>query len=467
VASLLPTVAKQYFMKPNTFLKKKRNIVLPIAAAIFGAAIFTACTKEPSFETTTETADASSSDDVVSAARTSTYLSARAGADQTIALPTTSVTLSGSAVGGTPRSWRWSKQVGGAATITSPSKASTTVTGLAAGEYRFNLRVTDNSGNTSDDTLHVSVTGGTARVNQAPTVNAGSAQTITLPTSSVTLLGSAADADGSIASYQWSKTSGGTATIASAATASTSVTGLTAGTYVFSLKVTDNEGATANSSVTVTVNNSTTTTAPATSGSYGTVIYSTGYNAVADLDPWGSGQWGSGTLASHLSTTIYKDGPGCFKSDPSSVSAGYRSEVQYPDNLTPLEGAIEYDVMYQTVFQNSGHSLQFHPQTTGGSASPGLWHIDGKFVWTNWKNGTNTYYPTNFTIPAGKWMHIVFEYKIGSTGYMKMTIDGVVVLNKTGIQVGDGSGQYLKVGVNMWQTQSSVVYYDNLKIWKK
>ena len=64
-------------------------------------------------------------------------------------------------------------------------------------------------------------------------------------------------------------------------------------------------------------------------------------------------------------------------------------------------------------------------------------------------------------------MHVVFEYKIGSAGYMKFTIDGVVVLNATNIQVGDGSGQYLKVGVNMWQDQSSTVYYDNLKIWKK
>jgi hypothetical protein len=40
-------------------------------------------------------------------------------------------------------------------------------------------------------------------------------------------------------------------------------------------------------------------------------------------------------------------------------------------------------------------------------------------------------------------------------------------LDKTNIQVGDGSGQYLKVGVNMWVNQTSVVYYDNLKIWKK
>lgn len=196
---------------------------------------------------------------------------------------------------------------------------------------------------------------------------------------------------------------------------------------------------------------------------YGTLIYSTGYNSVADLDPFKNNQYGNGSI----STTIYKNPLGSFKSVPANVSAGIRSEVQYPTSLTPSEGVIEYDVMYETIFQNSGHSLQFHPNTSGGSASPGLWHENGKFVWVNWKGGTNTKYPTNFTIPANKWMHVVFEYKFGSAGYMKFTVDGLVLLDKKGIQVNDGSGGYLKVGVNMWQDQRSVVYYDNLKIWKK
>lgn len=201
---------------------------------------------------------------------------------------------------------------------------------------------------------------------------------------------------------------------------------------------------------------------PASGGSYGTLVYSTGFDKKSDIINT-SNQQGNGGL----STTVYKDGPGSFKSVPANVSSGIRSEVQYSESLTPLEGAIEYDVMYETLFQNSGHSLQFHPVTSGGSASPGLWHVDGKFWLVNWKGGANTYYPTSFTIPANKWLHMVFEYKIGSAGYMKLTIDGIVVFNKTNIQVGDGSGQYLKVGVNMWQNQSSVVYYDNLKIWKK
>ncbi|MBA2746447.1 MAG: carbohydrate-binding protein, partial [Flavisolibacter sp.] len=91
--------------------------------------------------------------------------------------------------------------------------------------------------------------GGTP-TNQAPTANAGSAQTITLPTNSVTLTGSGTDPDGTIASYAWTKVSGPDGgTITSPAQASTTVTGLTQGSYTFRLTVTDNGGATGTADV--------------------------------------------------------------------------------------------------------------------------------------------------------------------------------------------------------------------------
>ncbi len=100
--------------------------------------------------------------------------------------------------------------------------------------------------------------------NQAPTANAGANQTITLPVSSVTLNGSGADADGTISSYQWTKTSGTNGTITSPNSATTTVTGLTEGQYTFQLKVTDNKGATATASVTVTVKPAAVVTNPGT-----------------------------------------------------------------------------------------------------------------------------------------------------------------------------------------------------------
>src|SRR6185503_14174754 len=85
--------------------------------------------------------------------------------------------------------------------------------------------------------------------NQNPTANAGADKTITLPTNSVSLTGSGSDPDGTIASYAWTKVSGSGGAIASPAAATTSITGLTAGSYVFSLKVTDDKGATATDNV--------------------------------------------------------------------------------------------------------------------------------------------------------------------------------------------------------------------------
>jgi hypothetical protein len=92
--------------------------------------------------------------------------------------------------------------------------------------------------------------------NQSPTAAAGTDQTITLPTSSVTVDGSSSsDPDGTISTYEWTKTSGPvTYTIVSPNSASTNITGLVAGTYVFTLTVTDNDSATDTDTITITVN---------------------------------------------------------------------------------------------------------------------------------------------------------------------------------------------------------------------
>jgi hypothetical protein len=90
--------------------------------------------------------------------------------------------------------------------------------------------------------------------NAPPTCSAGNTQIIYLPTSTVTLPGTATDTDGTIASYSWSKTSGpaGT-TIVAPTSATTAVTGLRDGAYTFQLTVTDNGGLTATVSVAVYV----------------------------------------------------------------------------------------------------------------------------------------------------------------------------------------------------------------------
>ncbi|MBL7710261.1 MAG: hypothetical protein JNJ86_14390, partial [Chitinophagaceae bacterium] len=136
---------------------------------------------------------------------------ANAGVDQTITLPTSSVTLTGSGTDpdGTISSYQWTKIAGPTSfSIVSPTQAQTVINSLVQGVYQFELRVTDNGGAIDRDTMTVTVNAAVPPPHQGPIANAGVDQTITLPTSSVTLTGSGTDPDGTISSYQWTKIAG-------------------------------------------------------------------------------------------------------------------------------------------------------------------------------------------------------------------------------------------------------------------
>ena len=152
-----------------------------------------------------------------------------AGPKQTITLPTSTVTLDGSGSTGTISSYAWSLLSGpNTPSITTPTSAKTTVTGLIQGTYIFQLALNGNV-STANDTVIVNAAA-------APVANAGNNQTITLPVSTVTLNGSGST--GSITSYSWTKISGpNTPVITTPTTVSTTVTGLIQGTYVFQLSL--------------------------------------------------------------------------------------------------------------------------------------------------------------------------------------------------------------------------------------
>jgi major membrane immunogen (membrane-anchored lipoprotein) len=295
---------------------------------------------------------------------------ANAGADQTITLPTNTVTLNGSGTDsdGTIASYSWTKTAGpSAGTISNASSATTTITSLIAGEYTFNLKVTDNQGATGTDTVHVTVKNDTtttiqvAKQNIAPTANAGADQTITLPTNTVTLNGSATDSDGTIASYSWTKTAGPSAgTISNASSATTTITSLIAGEYTFNLKVTDNQDATGTDTVHVTVKNDTTTTiqvvkqniAPtANAGADQTITLPTNSIILS-----GTGTDADGTIASYSWTKV--SGPSTFSIGNSSSSTVNISNLvagtyQFELKVTDDKGAIGKDTVQVTVISNT------------------------------------------------------------------------------------------------------------------
>jgi hypothetical protein len=239
-----------------------------------------------------------------------------AGPDQTITLPTNSVTLAGSATDadGTISSHTWSKVTGGAATITTPSSYTSTITGLLQGVYQFQLSATDNSSGVNVDVMQVTVN---AAVNVAPVANAGSDRAITLPTNTITQIGSGSDADGTIAAYLWTQVSGpALAAIASASSASSAFNNLVAGTYVFNLRVTDNSGATANDQFSVVVSNAANIPPAANAGIDQTITQPTTTATFA-----GSATDADGTISSH--TWSFISGPATPTiTTPSSYTSG-------------------------------------------------------------------------------------------------------------------------------------------------
>ncbi|HMC86391.1 MAG TPA: PKD domain-containing protein, partial [Chitinophagaceae bacterium] len=182
-----------------------------------------------------------------------------AGNDINIVLPVNTANLDGSKSNdpdGTISTYAWTKTSGPALfNIANANAPVATISNLIQGVYVFTLQVTDNAGASSTSAVAITVNAAQAPVNQAPVANAGNDINIILPDNSTTLDGSAsADTDGTITTYLWTETSGpATYSFANAAAATTVLSNLVQGVYIFNLQVTDNAGAISNSSVTVTV----------------------------------------------------------------------------------------------------------------------------------------------------------------------------------------------------------------------
>lgn len=215
-----------------------------------------------------------------------------AGKGQTITMPASSVTLGGTAKGNggaTIVAVNWKQGAGPVkATIGSANSLNATVTGMAvAGSYIFTLYATDNKGNTSNGSMTVTV--GPAVM---PTVSAGKGQEINLPTSSVTLAGTAKGNSGAtIVSVSW-KQSGGpvAATIGSVNSLNATISGMkVTGSYIFTLYAADNKGNKSNGSMTVTVNPVVKTTTTGPGANAGQAIFMTDSTANGDSAMMGQG----------------------------------------------------------------------------------------------------------------------------------------------------------------------------------
>jgi hypothetical protein len=167
----------------------------------------------------------------------------KAGSDKTITLPTNSLYIQGSASDpdGSIASYRWTKVSGGTASLSGTTSAKLRAYNLAAGTYVFRFTVKDNDGATNSDDVTIKVVKATS-TNSLPVVYAGPDRVLTLPTNSIYIQGQATDKDGTIVSYQWIKTYGGSVSLSGATTSKVRIYNLARGVYIFKLRAKDNQG---------------------------------------------------------------------------------------------------------------------------------------------------------------------------------------------------------------------------------
>lgn len=189
---------------------------------------------------------------------TNTAPRAYSGTDRVISTNNTIINGSASDSDGTVVSYSWTKRSGGAVTMTNTNSDDLHVSNLVDGTYVFVLTVKDNDGATHSDAMMLTVKGSkttttstsTSTSNIAPVAYSGQDQVIYK--NSTMVYGSATDKDGTIASYTWTKRSGGAVSMSGTNTKTLSLSGMVKGSYVFVLTVKDNDGATHSDAMMVT-----------------------------------------------------------------------------------------------------------------------------------------------------------------------------------------------------------------------
>lgn len=231
---------------------------------------------------------------------------ANAGSDKTTSSSSIKLYGSGTDKDGQIVSYKWVKTSGAYVSMTGTSTSAVTINGMVSGKYFFRLWVTDDKGATDYDDMLVTVSGTstsgeTTTGNLAPIANAGSDRTTSY--TAITVVGSATDKDGSIASYHWTQTGGAASRIKNPYTSSMVISELRDGKYYYRLTVKDNEGASDYDDVVITVSNSGSTASISPVSNIAPVA-NAGYDkrigdAINALKVYGSGYDKDGSIVSY------------------------------------------------------------------------------------------------------------------------------------------------------------------------
>lgn len=325
---------------------------------------------------------------------TNTAPTADAGGPYTV-LQGAALALDGSGSGdadGTITDYAWDCENDGSIDVSSSSPTGSTCAYAAVGSYTINLVVTDDDGDTASATASVSVG------NAPPTADAGGPYAGD-EGSAVPLDGSASSDVGSVVQWEWDCTDDGTYDITTSTATGVGCTWDDDATYTIRLRVTDNDGGTAEATTTAVIANvaPTAVISGPTTGDEGALLSFSAVGAdvgAADLPDltyswdWGDGTTDTGAAADHTwadngpwtVTLSIDDQDGGIGTETYTVTtANVDPTITSTAPTTAVQGTL---YSYSAVVDDPGTADTF--VWTLGAGAPGTMTVDanGLVEWT-------------------------------------------------------------------------------------
>jgi YD repeat-containing protein len=356
----------------------------------------------------------------------------------------TTVTFNGSGssdTDGTIVKYQWDLDGDGTFETDSGTNPTVTHSYLSEGSYDVRLRVTDNGGATDLEVKTLTVLD-----NQPPIASFTANPNPVIVGQTLSLNGSgSSDPDGSITKYEWDLDGNGTYETNTGATATTTTSFSTSGTVNVGLRVTDNGGKTATSTVQVTVSRGGVS-------NYGDEVL----NTPGLVDYWRMGESSGTTLADSAGTNnattiggVTLGVPGGPAGDPNTAASFDGSNDAASANVN-LAGSskitVEFWLNWTTFANDDRLAMEFtpnyHDNDGGFLIDPDAFQNGGSFAVGIGRNASrNTAF---FTRPsAGVWHHYAFVLDTTAPAATQITpyVDGQPV-SYTKLDNGTGAGNF-------------------------
>ncbi|MBF4464289.1 gliding motility-associated C-terminal domain-containing protein [Flavobacterium sp. LC2016-12] len=349
-----------------------------------------------------------SSDTVNITTNSSQGANADAGPDQCVATGTASITLA--ANNPAPGTGLWTQTSGTTATITNPSLYNTTVTGLSDGNYAFKWTVTNVNCAAGEDTVAITI------APDITTATAGPDQSVCSSTVTVTGNTPAAGETG-----LWEFVSGGDGpVITNPSSPTTTITGLTSGSWVY--KWTISRGACPASSDSVQIN-SDIPPSTAVAGPDQTTCNNSTVTLAATPPTVGSGIW---SLISGPNSPVFSNVRSATSTLSNLITGEYILEwTTYTGIVCPESKDRTTIKVTEAAAAGSDIStcLEGPLYLTGNDGSTGTWtYVSGPSTPTITKTGNNSASVTGL-VPGV----YVFRYTIPAAGSCPATSDDITV----------------------------------------